>query len=42
MNENKMGTVPVNKLLVGMATLMVLSMLVGAPSVAAAAEANAQ
>lgn len=30
MNENKMGTVPVNKLLVGMATPMVLSMLVGA------------
>lgn len=30
MNENKMGTVPVNKLLVSMATPMVLSMLVGA------------
>lgn len=30
MNENKMGTVPVNKLLVSMAAPMVLSMLVGA------------
>ena len=30
MNENKMGTVPVNKLLVSMVTPMVLSMLVGA------------
>lgn len=30
MNENKMGTIPVNKLLVNMAAPMVLSMLVGA------------